>query len=83
MNDGGDVFDRWIERAEFFAIDIEMFVVEEVEHVLFYELLQEVDGEDLAGEGVQFSGDGNFQLIVMAMAVWIVAAAEQVAVLLV
>ncbi len=71
----GDVFDGGVEGGEFFAVDVEVLVVEAVEDLVGDDVLELVDGEEAAG-GVGGAGEGDFEFVVVAVAVGVVAAAE-------
>lgn len=81
-DDLGDIFDGGVEGLKFRAVDIEMFVIEDVDDVGVDDFLELVNREDDAGDGIRFGGEGDFEDVVVAVTGGVVAAAEDVDVLL-
>ena len=79
VDDGGDVFDGGVEPSsgfEFFAVEVEVLVVEAVEDVGVDDVLELVDGEEAAG-GVGWADEGDFEFVVVSVAVGVGASAEE------
>jgi len=53
-----------------------MAVVEVVEHLAVEDVLEQFEVDDESGDGIDFAGDGDFEGVVVAMAVEIGALAE-------
>jgi hypothetical protein len=69
--------------AEFFGVEVEIFVIEAVFHVLADEVGEVLQVNEHAGFGVGFAGDFDFEFVVVAMPVGVVADTEDFAVPLV
>ncbi len=61
---------------------VEMAMVEVVEHLAVQNVLEQLEVDDEAGDGIDFAGDGDLQGVVVAVSVEIGALAEDALVLL-
>ncbi len=75
-DDQRDIFRRWNEIAEFYRIDIQVFVVEAVFYFLFDQIGKPAQVDHHARIRVDFTRNLYFQFVVVPMVIRVVAQAE-------
>src|SRR5580704_15019398 len=78
---GGDIFRSGIRSLELGHFEIEMPMIVDADHFAFEDGLQVFEIDDEAGNGIDLTGDGEFEGVVVAVSIAIGAFAEGAAIL--